>query len=135
MQALDWLAHRLRGFGFVAPSATEQLAAVFGDHGGHPHDTHHQENGKEDNCNYQYWHTAPLERFCGEDEPHAVIAITGPCDGLCRQRQPSRQACNLGIEFSQRLAQQIGVPLIAALLQLLEHMPPRQRQAGFSALA
>ena len=65
------LAGRAGRLGLVAPPATEELAAaVLGDHRCYSHHAHDEENRKEDNCNYEDWHTAPLVLLCVAYEHH-----------------------------------------------------------------
>jgi hypothetical protein len=49
---------------------------VLGDHCGHTHNTHYQEDGEENNRDDENRHTAPLGAFCGSGERASVITIT-----------------------------------------------------------
>jgi hypothetical protein len=125
------------------------MAAMFGYHGGHAHNAHHQKNREEDNCDYQNWHTAPLPLLSLGDERGAVTAVTARCEMRQRSRggwQGKRrdeelpenhgglnfaglaQICKLSIQTGQGAAQQLRITLVAAAFQLLQNPLARKHQ-------
>ena len=52
------------------------MAMVLGNHSGYCHHAHDQKNGEEDDCDYQYRHTAPLPALSFDTEQPSVMTIT-----------------------------------------------------------